>query len=77
MSTLNKLNHTPQAHARVCKDNKKELQEKRMPIKFLVKKIDFQICRRRLVGQIKTNFTGLIHHTSNILIRHEIIKYWP
>ena len=50
-----------QAHARVCKENKKELQEKMMPIEIILwKRCELEGPYRKSGGRIKMIFSRMI-----------------
>ena len=73
-SILNKLNHKPQAHARVCKENKKEKElevKNDCPLKtFAVKGSTLESCRSTVLLPIELNFTTSQHKgISAILIK--------
>ena len=64
---LNKLNHKPQAYARVCKENKEksDCQLKH----FAVKGSILEACRRTVTLPIEVNFTTKILHSIKVTVQ--------
>ena len=70
-SIQNKLSHKPQAHARVCEENKeKELEEKNnCPLKyFVVKGSTIEGCRRTEIPPIHLKIATKIVHNIKVLV---------
>ena len=66
-SIPNKLNHKPQAHARVCDENEEE--KKRLPVKnFAVKRSTLEACRRTVTQRIAMIFATRILHSIKVLV---------
>ena len=65
-SKPNKLNHKPQAHARVCEEN----QEKndRLLKYFAVKRSTLEACRRTMTKPIAMIFATQILHSIKVLV---------
>ena len=67
-SIPNKLNHKPQAHARVCEEN----QEKKTTaclLKYLaVKGLTLEACRRTVIQPIAMIFATQILHNIKVLV---------
>ena len=65
-SIPNKLNHKPQAHARVCDENE---EKKRLPVKnFAVKRSTLEACRRTVTQRIAMIFATRILHSIKVLV---------
>ena len=68
----NKLNHKPQAHARVCDENQEEEEEKKINdcrLKyFAVKRSTLEACRRTVTQRIAMIFATLILHSIKVLV---------
>ena len=63
----NKLNHKPQANARVCDENQEE--KKRLPVKnFAVKISTLEACRRTVTQRIAMIFATRILHSIKVLV---------
>ena len=68
-SIPNKLNHKPQAHARVCDENEEKKKEKRLPVKnFAVKISTLEACRRTVTQRIAMIFATRILHSIKVLV---------
>ena len=66
-SIPNKLNHKPQAHARVCDGNEEE--KKRLPVKnFAVKRSTLEACTRTVTQRIAMIFATRILHSIKVLV---------
>ena len=66
----NKLNHKPQAHARVCDENKEEDEKKndcRLKY-FAVKRSTLEACRRTETQRIAMIFATRILHSIKVLV---------
>ena len=60
----NELNHKPQAHARVCEENKENKEKNNCQLKyFAVKGSISEACRGTVMLPIETNFTTRILHS--------------
>ena len=73
-SILNKLNHKPQAHARVCEENK-ELEEKQSncPLKYFAGKgLTLEGCRRTVTLPMALKFATRIVHNTKVLVIYNI-----
>ena len=70
----NKLNHKPQAHARVCKENAEENKEKKqLPLKyFAVKGSTWEACRITVKPGIQPLFTRRTVQNIKVLILHKL-----
>ena len=67
-SIPNKLNHKPQAHARVCDENEEE-KKKRLPVKnFAVKRSTLEAFRRTVTQRIAMIFATRILHSIKVLV---------
>ena len=68
----NKLNHKPQAHARVCDENEEEEDEKKKNdcrLKyFAVKRSTLEACRRTVTQRIAMIFATRILHSIKVLV---------
>ena len=68
----NKLNHKPQAHARVCDENQEEEEEKEINdcrLKyFAVKRSTLEACRRTVTQRIAMIFATRILHSIKVLV---------
>ena len=67
----NKLNHKPQAHARVCDENKEEEDEKKNDCRlkyFAVKRSTLEACRRTETQRIAMIFATRILHSIKVLV---------
>ena len=68
----NKLNHKPQAHARVCDENAEEEDEKKKNdcrLKyFAVKRSTLEACRRTETQRIAMIFATRILHSIKVLV---------
>ena len=64
----NKLNHEPQAHAKVCEENeeKKDCQLKY----FAVNGSSLEACRRTVTRPIEANFTTEILHSIKVVVQY-------
>ena len=68
-SIPNKLNHKPQAHARVCDENEEKNKKKRLPVKnFAVKRSTLEACRRTVTQRIAMIFATRILHSIKVLV---------
>ena len=69
-SILNKLNHKPQAHARVCEENNElELEKNEILVKyFVVKGSILKGYRRTVTIRINMNFATKILHNIKVLV---------
>ena len=66
----NKLNHKPQAHARVCDENEEENKNKndcRLKY-FAVKRSTLEACRRTETQRIAMIFATRILHSIKVLV---------
>ena len=90
ISIPNKLNHKPQAHVRVCEENKKELEKKNCLLKyFVVEGLTLEGYRRtetppygtpsvtKLLQQHQEYFIVILHRVDIILHRYIIILHQP
>ena len=67
----NKLNHKPQAHARVCDENAEEEDEKKNDCRlkyFAVKRSTLEACRRTETQRIAMIFATRILHSIKVLV---------
>ena len=67
----NKLNHKPQAHARVCDENAEEEDEKKNDCRlkyFAVKRSNLEACRRTETQRIAMIFATRILHSIKVLV---------
>ena len=67
----NKLNHKPQAHARVCDENAEEEDEKKNDCRlkyFVVKRSTLEACRRTETQRIAMIFATRILHSIKVLV---------
>ena len=68
----NKLNHKPQAHARVCDENKEEEEDgKKNDCRlkyFAVKRSTLEACRRTETERIAMIFATRILHSIKVLV---------
>ena len=67
----NKLNHKPQAHARVCDENEEEEDEKKNDCRlkyFAVKRSTLEACRRTETQRIAMIFATRILHSIKVLV---------
>ena len=66
----NKLNHKPQAHARVCDENKEEDEKKNdCRLKYsAVKRSTLEACRRTETQRIAMIFATRILHSIKVLV---------
>ena len=67
----NKLNHKPQAHARVCDENEEEEDEKKNDCRlkyFAVKRSTLEACRRTVTQRIAMIFATRILHSIKVLV---------
>ena len=65
-SIPNKLNHKPQAHAKVRDENEKQ---KRLPVKnFADKRSTLEACTRTVTQRIAMIFATRILHSINVLV---------
>ena len=66
----NKLNHKPQAHARVCDENEEEDEKKndRRLKYFAVKRSTLEACRRTETQRIAMIFATRILHSIKVLV---------
>ena len=68
----NKLNHKPQAHARVCDENQEEEEEKKINdcrLKyFAVKRSTLEACTRTVTQRIAMIFATRILHSIKVLV---------
>ena len=66
----NKLNHKPQAHARVCDENAEEDEKKNVcRLKyFAVKRSTLEACRRTETQRIAMIFATRILHSIKVLV---------
>ena len=70
-SIPNKLNHKPQAHARVCDENAEEEDEKKNDCRlkyFAVKRSTLEACRRTETQRIAMIFATRILHSIKVLV---------
>ena len=73
----NKLNHKPQADARVCEENAEENKEKndcRLKY-FAVKGSTLETCRRTVKPGIQPIFTGRTVQNIKVLILHKLKQH--
>ena len=59
-------------HARVCKENKLELEKKNLVEIFCSERIDFERCRRTVTPGIQLIFTTKIIHSIKILVLYKL-----
>ena len=67
----NKLNHKPQAHARVCDENQEEEEKKINDCRlkyFAVKRSTLEACRRTVTQRIAMIFATRILHSIKVLV---------
>ena len=67
----NKLNHKPQAHARVCDEDEEEEDEKKNDCRlkyFAVKRSTLEACRRTETQRIAMIFATRILHSIKVLV---------
>ena len=67
----NKLNHKPQARARVCDENEEEEDEKKNDCRlkyFAVKRSTLEACRRTETQRIAIIFATRILHSIKVLV---------
>ena len=64
----NKLNHKPQAHARVCDENQEEKKTTARLKYFAVKRSTLEACRRTETQQIAMIFATRILHSIKALV---------
>ena len=67
----NKLNHKPQAHARVCDENEEEDEKKKNDCRlkyFAVKRSTLEACRRTVTQRIAMIFATQILHSIKVLV---------
>ena len=65
----NKLNHKPQAHARVCDENKEDEKKNDCRLKyFAVKRSTLEACRRTETQRIAMIFATRILHSIKVLV---------
>ena len=67
----NKLNHKPQAHARVCDENAEEDEKKKNDCRlkyFAVKRSTLEACRRTETQRIAMIFATRILHSIKVLV---------
>ena len=66
----NKLNHKPQAHARVCKENEENKEKNDCQLKyFAVKRSNLEACRRTVTPPIEANFTTKILYNTKVIVQ--------
>ena len=73
----NKLNHKPQAHAKVCEENAEENKEKndcRLEY-FAVKGLTLEACRRTVKPGIQPIFTRRTVQNIKLLILHKLKQH--
>ena len=65
----NKLNHKPQAHARVCDENEENKEKNDCRLKyFAVKRSTLEACRRTVTQRILMIFATRILHSIKVLV---------
>ena len=65
----NKLNHKPQAHARVCDENEENKEKNDCRLKyFAVKRSTLEACRRTETQRIAMIFATRILHSIKVLV---------
>ena len=65
----NKLNHKPQAHARVCDENEEDGKKNDCRLKyFAVKRSTLEACRRTETQRIAMIFATRILHSIKVLV---------
>ena len=64
----NKLNHKPQAHARVCDENQEEKKNDCRLKYFAVKRSTLEACRRTETQRIAMIFATRILHSIKVLV---------
>ena len=65
----NKLNHKPQAHARVCDENEENKEKNDCRLKyFAVKRSTLEACRRTVTQRIAMIFATRILHSIKVLV---------
>ena len=64
----NKLNHKPQAHARVCDKNQEEKKNDCQLKYFAVKRSTLEACRRTETQRIAMIFATRILHSIKVLV---------
>ena len=68
-SIPNKLNHKPQAHARVCDENEENKEKNDCRLKyFAVKRLTLEACRRTVTQRIAMIFATRILHSIKVLV---------
>ena len=68
-SIPNKLNHKPQAHARVCDENEENKEKNDCRLKyFVVKRSTLEACRRTATQRIAMIFATRILHSIKVLV---------
>ena len=68
-SIPNKLNHKPQAHARVCDENEENKKKNDCQLKyFAVKRSTLEACRRTVTQRIAMIFATRILHSIKVLV---------
>ena len=67
-SIPNKLNHKPQAHARVCDENEEEKKNDCQLKYFAVKRSTLEACRRTVTQQIAMIFATRILRSIKVLV---------
>ena len=66
-SIPNKLNHKPQAHARVCDENEGKKNDCQLKY-FAVKRSTLEACRRTVTQRIAMIFATRILHSIKVLV---------
>ena len=66
-SIPNKLNHKPQAHARVCDENEEKKNDCQLKY-FAVKRSTLEACRRTVTQRIAMIFATRILHSIKVLV---------
>ena len=68
-SIPNKLNHKPQAHARVCDENEENKEKNDCRLKyFAVKRSTLEACGRTVTQRIAMIFATRILHSIKVLV---------
>ena len=68
-SIPNKLNHKPQAHARVCDENEENKEKNDCRLKyFAVKRSTLEACRRTMTQRIAMIFATRILYSIKVLV---------
>ena len=67
-SIPNKLNHEPQAHARVCDENEENKKNDCQLKYFAVKRSTLEACRRTVTQRIAMIFATRILHSIKVLV---------